>query len=136
MKIDNIFILSGIFVSLIAAGCNKTPEPAPRTSDTSAVSTDTSRIIVSDTSKREKSAADSAFKIYRVLATVTAIDKAKGTITIDHERMEGYMDAMEMAYKVGDPEIFERVAIGTEGHFTLRVIDGEGTIIAVHVHHK
>lgn len=75
-------------------------------------------------------------RTYRVLAKVTAIDKAEGTMTIDHEKMEGFMNAMEMPYKVGDPVLFERVTVGTEGHFTIRVVGGEGTIIAIHVHQK
>ena len=73
-------------------------------------------------------------KTYRVLAKVTAINKTEGTITIDHEKMEGFMNAMEMPYNVGDLSLLEKVAVGTEGHFTIRVVHGEGTITAIHVH--
>lgn len=75
-----------------------------------------------------------AGRTYRVLAKVTAINKAEGIMTIDHEKMEGFMNAMEMPYKVIDPSLFQKVAVGSEGPFTIRIVDGEGTITAIHVH--
>jgi len=75
-------------------------------------------------------------RTYRVLAKVTAINRAEGTMTINHEKMDGFMESMEMPYKVGDPALFAKVAVGTEGHFTIRVVEEEGTITAIHVHSK
>ena len=198
-----------IMIPLIIFGCNKTPEPVGRHSDTLAVSTVTSKNgeevateifkvqatvtkidrgsgkitldhqripAYMDTMSMTSALADSSIfnhvhvgsiglftlrvknKIpevtkvetyiakkniaqenagttYRVLAKVTGIDKAEGMITIDHEKMDGFMDAMEMPYKVSDPSLCDRVKVGTEGHFTIRVVNGEGTIISIHVHH-
>src|SRR5512147_2202427 len=53
-------------------------------------------------------------KVFNVLATVTEVDKDKGRITIDHEKMEGYMDAMEMPFKVTNPAVFDKVQVGTK----------------------
>jgi Cu/Ag efflux protein CusF len=203
-------LLSMMVVSLVAVGCNKTPKPEQRNTDTTVVSAETHktenlvaieifkvRATVTkidrrsgkitlehqkipgfmDTMSMTTALADSAIfdhihegsigmftlrvnnkipevtnvepfsgkksdspeqsgRTYRVLAKVTAINKAEGTITIDHEKMEGFMDAMEMPYKVSDPSLIAKVAVGTEGHFTIRVVNEEGTIISIHVHNK
>src|SRR5579872_1421528 len=121
--------------SVIAVSCNKAPESAQHPSDTLARAMSVQK-SGENRSHRGNIAVDTVGKTYRVLAKVTAVDKANGTITIDHEGMEGFMDAMEMPYKVGDPSLFEKVRVGTEGHFTLHVVNDEGTIIAIHVHHK
>src|SRR5687767_8794491 len=46
---------------------------------------------------------------FHVMATVTEIDQAKEKIRLDHEKMEGYMEAMEMPFKVSNPAVFTQV---------------------------
>ncbi len=70
-------------------------------------------------------------KKFVVVATATDVHQSTGTITIDHEKMEGYMEAMEMPFKVGNPEVFKQVKVGAKGHFTIEVTDNIGVISAV-----
>ncbi len=44
--------------------------------------------------------ADEAPKIFHGVGTVTGVDAASGVLTVDHGDSPGFMDAMEMAYKV------------------------------------
>lgn len=74
--------------------------------------------------------------VFKVEATVTEINKEKKRITIDHEKMEGYMDAMEMPYKVANPAIFDKVKVGTRARFTIEVTNNVGYITDVDVHKK
>lgn len=73
-------------------------------------------------------------KTYRVMAKVTAINEPDSTLTIDHKKMDGFMDAMEMPYKVMDYSLLKKVHIGSQGHFTLKVSNGNGIIASIHIH--
>ncbi|MEP7234151.1 MAG: copper-binding protein [Ignavibacteriota bacterium] len=116
-------------IAFVPTGCNSSPKSDEIKSNT---------IHLSDHTQGDstRSPAEQAVKTYRVLAKVTAISEADSTIAIDHERIEGYMAPMEMPYKVSDHSILKQVCVGTEGHFTIRVKDGQGTITHVHVHSK
>ncbi len=94
---------------------------------------------VSD-SEHESTIQDTAYQpekmVFKVEATVTEVNKEKKRITIDHEKMEGYMDAMEMPYKVTNPAIFDKVKVGTRGRFTIEVTNNAGYITGVDVYKK
>lgn len=77
----------------------------------------------------------SAVKTYTFHGTPTKIDSANNMITIDHEAIEGYMEAMTMPYKVADPAILHQVKIGQETHFTLRVSGDQALIVKVEEGH-
>jgi Cu/Ag efflux protein CusF len=121
-------------VFLSAVGCNKNEKSGQFHPD-STVPLGNSGEIKSD-AKRGGEHGNTTPKTFRVLAKVTAIDKTNGTMTIKHEKMEGFMDAMEMQYNVSATSLFEGVRVGTEGHFTIRVVNDEGTIVAIHIHNK
>ena len=72
-------------------------------------------------------------KTYTVMAKVTAINTADSTLTIDHKKMDGFMDAMEMPYKVMDYSLLKKVHIGLQGQFTLKVRNGNGIITGIHI---
>ncbi len=65
--------------------------------------------------------ADEAPKIFHGVGIVTGIDAASGTLTIDHGDIPGFMDAMEMAYKVRPATLTNRlqkgdkIAFGVDG---------------------
>ncbi|MGA2671677.1 MAG: SCO family protein [Terracidiphilus sp.] len=45
------------------------------------------------------------FKIYKLRGKVVSTDAAKGEVTLDHEAIPGFMEAMTMPYKLKDPSI-------------------------------
>ena len=45
------------------------------------------------------------FKIYKLRGKVVSTDAAKGKVTLDHEAIPGFMDAMTMPYKLRDASI-------------------------------
>ena len=51
--------------------------------------------------------------------TVVAVDAARGEVTLDHERMPGFMDAMTMTYTVAQPSLLDGIRVGEEVDFAL-----------------
>ena len=63
--------------------------------------------------------------------TVTAIDKAAGTITLDHGPIaEANWPAMTMGFKAA-PRLTERVKVGDKVAFDLKLEGGSGEITAI-----
>jgi len=52
-------------------------------------------------------------------------------LTVNHEKVEGYMDAMTMPYKVDKPDILKKVKVGDQIKAT--VYDGDYTLYDVEV---
>ena len=52
-------------------------------------------------------------------------------LTVNHGKVEGYMDAMTMPYKVDKPDILKKVKVGDQ--ITATVYDGDFTLYDVHV---
>lgn len=52
-------------------------------------------------------------------------------LTVNHGKVEGYMDAMTMPYKVDKPDILKTVKVGDQ--ITATVYDGDFTLYDVHV---
>src|ERR1051326_7323164 len=52
-------------------------------------------------------------------------------LTVNHGKVEGYMDAMTMPYKVDKPDILKTVKVGDR--ISATVYDGDFTLYDVHV---
>src|SRR5437868_10967353 len=52
-------------------------------------------------------------------------------LTVNHGKVEGYMDAMTMAYKVDKPDVLKTVKVGDR--ISATVYDGDFTLHDVHV---
>lgn len=64
-------------------------------------------------------------------ATVTAIDKTAGSITLDHGPIpEAKWPAMTMAFKAA-PATIQSVSVGDKVDFDLRLVDGMGEVTAI-----
>ncbi len=58
------------------------------------------------------SAGDSTFKTYKLRGKVVSTSAATGEITVDHEAIAGFMDAMTMPYKLKDVNILNELHPG------------------------
>ncbi len=52
------------------------------------------------------------FKVYHLRGKVVATNAATGEVTVDHEAIPGFMDAMTMPYKLKDPGILSELHPG------------------------
>jgi len=50
---------------------------------------------------------------------IIAIIRAKGEVVLDHERIEGFMEAMTMGYKVSAPGLIQGLKLGDKVSFTI-----------------
>ena len=103
-------IAAAVLAAVTLAGCNEaTPDPQPS----------------------EAMAMEAAAKSGKGAGTVTAVDAAAGTVTIDHAPMpEVGWPAMTMTFKA-DPALLAGVAEGDKVAFELTVADGAGTVTAL-----
>ena len=53
-----------------------------------------------------------AFKVYKLRGKVVSTNPATGEVTVDHEAIPGFMDAMTMPYKLKDPSILSELHPG------------------------
>lgn len=83
----------------------------------------------------EPSAAAGEVKEYVFHGMIKKIDRESRMITIDHEKIEGYMEAMTMPYKVADPALLDKVSVDQETHFTLRVSGDQALITKIQDEH-
>jgi len=60
----------------------------------------------------EDSAASSSYKVYKLRGKVVANNPATGEVTLNHEAIPGFMDAMTMPYKLKDPSILSEMHPG------------------------
>ena len=52
-----------------------------------------------------QSAASQNFKVYKLRGKVVSTDASKGEVTLNHEAIPGFMEAMTMPYKLKDASI-------------------------------
>jgi protein SCO1/2 len=52
------------------------------------------------------------FKVYKLRGKVVSTNMAKGEVTLDHEAIPGFMDAMTMPYNLKDPTILSELHPG------------------------
>jgi Cu(I)/Ag(I) efflux system protein CusF len=75
--------------------------------------------------------ADGAAKMAKGSGTVIAVDKAAGTITLDHGPIaEANWPAMTMAFKAR-PELIDSVKVGDKVTFDLALKQGAGEVMAI-----
>lgn len=60
----------------------------------------------------ENSPTDSHYKVYKLRGKVVATNSATGEVTLNHEAIPGFMDAMTMPYKLKDPSILSELHPG------------------------
>ncbi|WP_168077321.1 copper-binding protein [Caulobacter sp. SSI4214] len=73
-----------------------------------------------------------ADKMAKGVGVVKAIDKAAGTITLDHQAIpEAGWPAMTMGFKIA-PALLDGVAVGDHVAFDLKLHDGAGEVTAIH----
>jgi protein SCO1/2 len=65
-------------------------------------------------------------KEYSFHGKVKAIDKSTKSLTVNGEKVEGWMDAMTMSYKVDDPSIIDKLKPGDQ--ITATVYEGDYTL--------
>lgn len=63
------------------------------------------------------------------VGVVIAVDAALGRITIDHEKIAGYMDAMSMTHSVKDPALLAGLAARDRVRFTIEETDSDDVIV-------
>ena len=72
-----------------------------------------------------------ADKMAKGVGIVTAIDKATGTITLDHDAIpEAGWPAMTMGFKIA-PALLTNVAVGDKVAFDLKLHEGSGEVTAI-----
>jgi protein SCO1 len=76
-----IVLACALFAVAVVAGCHSSPKP-----------------------ETQGSAAPS-FKVYKLRGKVVSTNTATGEVTVNHEAIPGFMDAMTMPYKLKDPSI-------------------------------
>jgi protein SCO1 len=66
----------------------------------------------SDREISTQTAASSSYKVYKVRGKVVSTNSATGEVTLDHEAIPNFMDAMTMPYKLKDPSILSELHPG------------------------
>jgi protein SCO1 len=62
---------------------------------------------------------------YALKGKVTAIDKPRQAVVVDHEAIPGFMGAMEMPYPVADIKSLDNIAPGDEIRADIVVTNGQ-----------
>lgn len=110
--------------ALVLPGCGSQKEPGARDAVVGDAAPD-STAIAADSPERLR------IMTYEATGTPRKIDMARGEITIEHEKIEGFMEAMTMPFKVADPAMLKQVTVGKPVRFTLRVAGWEMTITKI-----
>ncbi|MGA2492710.1 MAG: copper-binding protein [Roseiarcus sp.] len=69
--------------------------------------------------------------VFHGIGTVTAVDSAKGWLTLDHKAIDGFMGAMEMMYRVEPPRLTAGLRVGDRIAFDIDA--GRYAIVGVRV---
>jgi protein SCO1/2 len=83
-----LLLASSLLALVPLAGCHSGPSPATQAS------------------------ANPSYKVYHLRGKVIAADPATGEVTLDHEAIPGFMEAMTMPYKLKDPSILSELHPG------------------------
>lgn len=82
-------LIAGTFLAcLLLAGCHSSPKPDAQSS------------------------ANSTYKTYKLRGKVVSTNAATGEVTLDHEAIPGFMEAMTMPYKLKDTNILSELHPG------------------------
>jgi mono/diheme cytochrome c family protein len=66
---------------------------------------------------------------YESTGVITAIDVGRGSVTIDHKEIPGYMAAMEMSFPVSAPLVTDGFAVGDNVAFVLRKNEDKAALV-------
>jgi Cu/Ag efflux protein CusF len=69
--------------------------------------------------------------VFHGVGTVTAVNAAKGWLTLDHKAIDGFMGAMEMMYRVEPPRLAVGLKVGDRVAFDIDA--GRYAIVGVKV---
>ncbi len=79
-------------------------------------------------------AADMSFKVYKLRGKIVSTNAANGEVTVNHEAIPGFMEAMTMAYKLKDANILSELHPGDIITADLDVPQGtEGDVVLDHI---
>ena len=78
-------------------------------------------------------ASDSSYKIYKLRGKVIATNPATGEVTLNHEAIPGFMDAMTMPYKLKDASVLSELHPGDV--ITADVLVSQGSDASVFLDH-
>ena len=71
-------------------------------------------------------------KVYDIKGKVVAVDTEKKKVTLNHEDIPGYMQAMEMSFDVTDTKVLEGLKPGDQVRGKLKRTSGEPVITELH----
>ena len=123
-------LLMAMMLGGITIGCSG---DQPRSDETGDVDTQDDAAVVEDTASDDEAATE--VQTYTFHGVVKKIDMDSKMITVDHEKIGDYMEAMTMPFPVADPAILSQVKVGDSTHFTLRVAGDEALITKVQSGH-
>jgi len=83
-----ILLAGALLAFAVVAGCHSSPKPDAQGS------------------------AAPAFKVYKLRGRVVSTNAATGEVTVNHEAIPGFMDAMTMPYKLKDPNVLSELHPG------------------------
>jgi Cu/Ag efflux protein CusF len=69
--------------------------------------------------------------VFHGVGVVTAVNRAKGWLTLDHDAIKGFMAAMEMMYRVDPPSLAATLRVGDRVAFDID--SASETIVGVNV---
>jgi len=82
----------------------------------------------------QDSADTSSYKVYKLRGKVVASNSSAGEVTLNHEAIPGYMDAMTMPYKLKDPSILGELHPGDVITADVLVSQGDdATVLLDHI---
>jgi hypothetical protein len=120
--------LAMLLICFVAvSGCAK-KEGAGGT-DTTAAKMDTGTKMEVDTSGK-KTEVSVETKSYDFDGTATAVDAANGTVTINHEAIEGYKPAGSDTFKLGNEGMAEFIDKDMKMHYTIEVTGDQAVVSA------
>ena len=70
-------------------------------------------------------------KSFVLKGKVEEMNESGKVMTVNHQKVEGFMDAMTMPYKVDKPEVFKQVKVGDQIQAT--VYEGDYTLYEIKV---
>ena len=129
LTITGMLLLASMFGSG-TIGCSG---DQPRGDETGEIDRQDDAPVSKDTAGDDEAATE--VQTYTFHGVVKKIDAEAKMITIDHEKIGDYMEAMTMPFPVADPAILSQVKVGDSTHFTLRVAGDEALITKVQSGH-
>ena len=122
-----------LMASMFGGGMIGCSGDQPRGDETGDVDMPDDAPVAEDTGSDDDAATE--VQTYTFHGVVKKIDMEAKMITIEHEKIGDYMDAMTMPFPVADPAILTQVKVGDETHFTLRVAGDQALITKVEKEH-